>query len=345
MLSPKVKQGIKTGLAGVIAYAIYAKFHLREGYWAVFSALVVTQANLGASWQAALYRTIGTTCGALSAALVAALIGIGPVRTGILLFVLASIFGYLSTRHPSLNVAGFTVALVLFFSHQQQPWELAWYRVLYTAMGAVIAFGVGVLVWPVHARERLLGKLALLLRDCGALSGAVMQGVFQGKADPKILDELAQAILQHRRAVTRALEETRNEPGRSALDHDAYGSFVDEADHIRQRLMAMAGDSDLYVGAGIVPGFVPHLEDLGGQISAGLLLLSSAINQQGQQLDLSHLDQIVEQVDQELVSLRNARATAPYTLDRMLPFWSFIFNLKEMAAGVRALESKLVEIR
>ncbi|MGD1023476.1 MAG: FUSC family protein [Candidatus Sulfotelmatobacter sp.] len=58
-----MKQGIKTGLAGTITYAIYAGWNLPQGYWAVFAALVVTQANVGASWKAALYRTIGTVQG------------------------------------------------------------------------------------------------------------------------------------------------------------------------------------------------------------------------------------------------------------------------------------------
>jgi uncharacterized membrane protein YccC len=47
--NPVLKQGIKTGLAGTITYALYTGFHLPQGYWAVFAALVVTQANLGAS--------------------------------------------------------------------------------------------------------------------------------------------------------------------------------------------------------------------------------------------------------------------------------------------------------
>jgi len=45
---------LKTGIAGLVAYAIYVIFRLPEGCWAVFTALVVTQANLGASWKAAL---------------------------------------------------------------------------------------------------------------------------------------------------------------------------------------------------------------------------------------------------------------------------------------------------
>ena len=75
--SGPLKQGIKTGLAGTITYAIYAGWHLPQGYWAVFAALVVTQANLGASWKAALYRTIGSTCGAVSAALLMPVLGTG----------------------------------------------------------------------------------------------------------------------------------------------------------------------------------------------------------------------------------------------------------------------------
>jgi len=59
----------------------------------------------------------------------------------------------LTTLHPSFSAAGFTAALVLLLGARLQPWHLAWLRVLYTIMGSVIAFAVGVLLWPVRARE------------------------------------------------------------------------------------------------------------------------------------------------------------------------------------------------
>jgi uncharacterized membrane protein YccC len=155
------KPGLKTGIAGLITYAIYVHFQLPEGYWAVFTALVVTQTNLGASWKAALYRTAGSTVGALAAALVAPLVGTGPVRTGIILFALASLFAFLTTVHPSFSAAGFTAALVLLLGSQTQPWNLAWLRVLYTVLGAVVAFLAGILLWPVA------GARSPALRDCG----------------------------------------------------------------------------------------------------------------------------------------------------------------------------------
>jgi uncharacterized membrane protein YccC len=86
-----LKQGIKTGLAGTITYAIYTGWHLPQGYWAVFAALIVTRANLGASWKAALYRTIGSTCGALAAALLIPVLGEGPVGAGVMLFLRAPV--------------------------------------------------------------------------------------------------------------------------------------------------------------------------------------------------------------------------------------------------------------
>jgi hypothetical protein len=106
-----LKQGIKTGIAGTITYAIYAGWNLPQGYWAVFAALVVTQANVGASWKAAPYRTIGSTSGALAAALLLPLLGTGVVRAGIALFLLASFFAYLTAIHPGFSAAGFTAAL------------------------------------------------------------------------------------------------------------------------------------------------------------------------------------------------------------------------------------------
>src|ERR1700735_2098639 len=149
--SASIKQGIKTGLAGTITYAIYAEWHLPQGYWAVFAALVVTQANLGAAWKAALYRTIGSTCGAVAAALLIPVLGKGPIGVLVVLFLLASLFGYLTALHPSFTAAGFTAALILVFGGQGEPWRIAWLRVLYTILGAFVAFAVGSLIWPVRA--------------------------------------------------------------------------------------------------------------------------------------------------------------------------------------------------
>ena len=66
-------------------------FTLHQGYWAVLPRWSRTKANLGAAWKAALYRTIGSTCGAIAAGMLIPILGDGPVGAGIVLFVWVSL--------------------------------------------------------------------------------------------------------------------------------------------------------------------------------------------------------------------------------------------------------------
>lgn len=211
--SVSLKQGIKTGLAGTIAYSIYAGWHLHQGYWAVFAALVVTQANLGASWKAALYRTVGSTCGAISAALLIPLLGRGPVGIGIVLLLLESLFGYLTTLHSAFTAAGFTAALIL---------------------------------------------------------------VFGGQGDARV-----------------------------------------------------------------EPGLVPSLPALAEKTALVFPSLAAAVRSPGIPLDSTNLDAAIRDLDADLARLRAQRTTAPFALDRMLPFWALVFNLRELAQDLKQLESAL----
>src|SRR5580704_18832478 len=162
--SPSLKQGIKTGLAGLITYAMYLGWHMPQGYWAVFTALVVAQVTLGASWKPALYRTIGSTAGALAAIVLMLIFGLGTVRIGVALFILAALFGFLTVKHPSFSAAGFTAAIVLLLGRiEGTPFHIGWLRVLYTLLGSGVAFAVGALIWPVRAREGLRQKIVSIL--------------------------------------------------------------------------------------------------------------------------------------------------------------------------------------
>jgi uncharacterized membrane protein YccC len=260
--SNPVKQGIKTGLAGTIAYAIYTGFNLPQGYWAVFATLVVTQANLGAAWKAALYRTIGSTCGALAAALLIPILGKGPIGVLVVLFLLASLFGYLTAMHPAFSAAGITAALILVFGGREEPWHMAWLRVLYTTLGAFIAFGVGALIWPVRAREGLRNKVANLLEGSDALYHAITVAALQGINNERQVRELDRQLHDLRRGITQQMDDARSELSFSRFNQGEHQAFLNMADQVRRRLTAMAEDSSLYVHAQVQPELVPSLPAL-----------------------------------------------------------------------------------
>lgn len=334
-----LKQGIKTGFAGTIAYAIYAGWHLPQGYWAVFTALVVTQVNLGASWKAALYRTIGSTSGAVAAAVMLLLLGSGPVRAGVVLFVLATLFGFLTALHSSFSAAGFTTAIILVFGTIYEPWHMAWLRVLYTLLGAFVAFAVGVMIWPVRAREGLRLKLASILEGTAALYRAVTEAAMQGVNQDQRVRQLSRQLHDLRRGITQQMEEARSELAFSRFNQSAYQEFIDGTDQIRRRLTAMAEDSDLYLHAQVQPQLVPSLPPLTEQTLGAFAALAAAVRAQGNPADCGDLGTAVHELEVDVARLRQRAATAPFALDRMLPFWSFVFNLKEMAQDLKRLES------
>jgi uncharacterized membrane protein YccC len=340
-----IKQGIKTGLAGTVTYAIYSKRNLPQGYWAVFAALVVTQANVGASWKAALYRTIGSTSGALAAALLLRLTGNGSARAGIALFILSSFFAYLTALHPSFSAAGFTAALILVFGGMQEPWHVAWLRVLYTLLGALVAFVVSALVWPVHASVVLRDKLANILQGAGALYSTVTAAGLHGMDNEQQVRQLDRQLHDLRRGVTQQLTEARSELRFSRVKEAAFQAIVDHADQVRRRLTAMAEDSSLYVHAGLRPEMLPSIPPLVECTIRAFSSLAAALRTEDGKIGISaDLEKAVRDLDSDLTRLREQRATAPFTLDRMLPFWSFVFNLREVAQDLQQLASSIAEL-
>jgi uncharacterized membrane protein YccC len=342
--SSSLKQGIKTGLAGAITYAIYVGWNLPQGYWAVFTALVVTQVNLGASWRAAMYRTVGSTCGAVAAALLMLVLGTGPLRAGIALFLLATLFGYLTALHPSFSAAGFTTAIILVFGSLQEPWHMAWLRVLYTILGAVVAFLVGALIWPVRARDVLRERLANILSGAGELYRAVTKAALAGVRNEEEIQLLDRRLHDLRRGITQQMEEAKSELTFSRFNESEYQEFINLADQVRRRLTAMAEDSSLYAHAEVQPELVPSLPRLAETTARSFSVLAGAIRTRGKQLNPTDLEAAICELEVDLSRLRKQGATVPFALDRMLPFWSLVFNLREIAQDLKQLESTLVQL-
>jgi uncharacterized membrane protein YccC len=347
--SPSIKQGIKTGLAGLITYVIYIRWHMPQGYWAVFTALVVIQVTSGASWKPALYRTIGSTAGALGAILLMMIFGMGSVRIGIELFLLGSLFGFLTVQHPSFSAAGFTAAIVLVLGRiEGSPFHIGWLRVFYTILGSAVAFAVAALIWPVQAREVLREKLATILEGSATLYQAVTSAALRGTANEQEIADLNRQLHDLRRGITQQLDEARNEFvfnrfNFSRFNQGPYQALIEQSDQIRRRLTAMAEDSSLYVRAQI-PELVPCLPKLAERTSASFIAIAAAIRTGKNLPSSADLDDVIRELDADLARLRAERTTSPFSLDRMLPFWGFVFNLREVAQDLRQLESILPQL-
>ncbi|HSY91382.1 MAG TPA: hypothetical protein VK812_08420 [Candidatus Binatus sp.] len=221
---------------------------------------------------------------------------------------------------------------------------MAWLRVLYTIMGAVIAFAVGALIWPVRAREGLRGKIANILDGAGALYRAITAAALQGIDNEPQVRELDRRLHDLRRGITQQMDEARSELSFSRFNEGEYQAFVDQADQVRRRLTAMAEDSALYVQAQLQPGLVPSLPTLVEQTTHAFAALADAVRKPGEVANSADLDAAICALDADLARLREQRATAPLALDRMLPFWALVFNLREVAQDLEQLGSTLPQL-
>ena len=307
----------------------------------MFAALVVTQTNLGASGKAALYRTIGSASGAVAAALLVPILGKGPVGVGVVLLLLGSLFGYLTALHPAFTAAGFTAALILVFGGIGEPWHMAWLRVLYTIMGAIIAFLVGAVIWPVHAREILREKIANILEGTAILYQAITAAALEGVDNEQQVKDVDRWLHDLRRGITQQMAEARSELMFYRFNESGYQSIVEVSDRIRRRITAMAEDRSLYVHAQASLGMVPSLGVVAHKTAEQFSLLVQAVRRPGTEIRSAELDRLAQELDRDLARLREQRATAPFALDRMLPFWALVFNLKVVAEDLKELETAL----
>jgi uncharacterized membrane protein YccC len=162
-------------VAGVLAYVLAELFALPQGYWAVFSAIIIMQASVGGSVKATIDRLIGTLGGAVAGGAVAYFVPHeDPVSIGVALVVALVPLTLLAALRPNYRIAPLTAVIVLVTPGAQQlgPLGSAFYRIMEITLGSVIGLSVALLLMPARAHghviaaaARMLDLLADLLRD------------------------------------------------------------------------------------------------------------------------------------------------------------------------------------
>jgi hypothetical protein len=106
----------------------------------------------------------------------------------------------------------------------------------------------------------------------------------------------------------------------------------------------MAEDSSLFVHAQVEPGLLPSLPALAERTAQTFSTLAEAIRRKELPPNSAEIDGAVLAVEADLAKLRQQRATAPFALDRMLPFWALVFNLREVARDLNQRASTLPQL-
>jgi uncharacterized membrane protein YccC len=149
---PRFRQAIQTTIAASVSYFLVDAFGLPQGFWAVMTAIVVTQANVGASLGLAFDRLFGSMVGVLVGGAVAvALADVHELKfAGLAVTVL--VLAFFAARRPSLRIACVTAAIVILGDPRLgPPIASAENRMLEVAIGTVVAITTTLIVFPARA--------------------------------------------------------------------------------------------------------------------------------------------------------------------------------------------------
>lgn len=193
---------LRMTLAALLSYLLAQALHLPEGFWAVFTTLIVTRADTGATFYAGAGRLIGT----LSGAALATIVGLTRIWHVPQFAVLAAALlplGFLVAWRSEYRTAPIAAMIVLSAGPLgPSPLAAAALRIAEITLGAATGLLVSAFVFPVSAKSRTGELAAKIVGRVGKAIGAAHAG-----------DAARVAALQERnRADLRALVMTGGAP-------------------------------------------------------------------------------------------------------------------------------------
>jgi len=170
----EARQALRVMVGTALAFAVYRAFDMPQGYWAVFTVVIVMQGSIGGTLSASIDRAKGTALGAAVGAAAALLHPHTPVGLGAAMTVAVGITAYAASLYPSLKVAPVTAVIMLITPQGVaiSPLESAAFRVLEIVIGGVVGVLAMVLIFPARSTALVVAKVQAILD----LMAEVMEG-------------------------------------------------------------------------------------------------------------------------------------------------------------------------
>jgi len=218
----ELRHGLRIAVAGMLSYVAAEMIGLPQGYWTVFTAVLVVQGSVGGSWKASIDRLLGTLLGAFYGASIAMLVPHNDAVTlGVALAISLTPLAILAALYPSYRVAPITVVVLLLgaSSSSEGPLLAATLRTVEVSLGGFVGMVVSLFVLPARAHALMGDAANRVLQRLADLLGDVMKGLVE-PADPDALQARHDAVRAGITALEAIVDEAAREK-RNYLSDDA----------------------------------------------------------------------------------------------------------------------------
>lgn len=178
---PELRQTLRVTVAAAAAFVAYKLLNLQQGYWAIFTVLIVMQGSIGGTLGAATERMIGTLAGAILGGVAAAFHDGTSINLGIWLIVVTSLGVWGAAVRPQFKVAPVTAAIMLLSAPPGVPVQtFVIDRIIEIGLGGVIGVLATVFIFPARSHGLVIARSVAVLQRIQNLllseAGAVERG-------------------------------------------------------------------------------------------------------------------------------------------------------------------------
>ncbi len=341
----EARHAVRIVVAVLAAYLIYVAFALPQGYWAVFTTLIIIQASIGGTVGAAVDRMYGTVLGAVVGGLADGLAPHTPLGRGVALAIASAITAYVAMLRPNMKVAPVTAAIMLLSSAGKlDPLHAAIYRVIEIALGSVIGVAVTLLVFPTRSRTVVSMRTVEVLRRVAELLGHYVDWLETFEVEPAAdLHPLHDSIRNGIVAVEAAVADTERERTVRLGYHHLSPATPRTLWRIRSEAVTMGRA----LRAPWPPEVRVQLSSAGrAMLEAEAAMLLACVTALKRRTTVEHPPELAEAHDafQEAVaSLRRERVTHDLTFDTIGSVFSFAFALESLYAHLGDMADRIDE--
>ena len=332
-------------VAGLLAYVLAELFTLPQGYWAVFSAIIITQASVGGSVKATTDRLIGTIGGAVAGAAVAYCVPHESAWSlGVALMIALVPLTLVAALRPNYRIAPLTAVIVLLTPGAQQlgPLGSAFYRIFEITLGSVVGLGVSLVLLPARAHGLVISAVARMLGDLADLLGDWL-AVFAGSGDRTRITQLQDE--------TRAgMERLEIAAGDARQERRTYLTHEFDPDPLVRAVFRLRNDAVMIGRAAAEPlsdPIVARLREPVEQVSQAvqrfLRTCADALRERKNPPVLSAVEQALERFIATIEELRREGATRALPAENIGRLYALRFALEQLRQNFEDFRNRVTE--
>ena len=335
---------IRVTVAALAALALALFLHLHLPLWAVLTAVIVTQMNVGRALKAAVDYLLGTLGGAIYGGAIGVLIPHASeiALLGVLALAVAPL-AFIAAINPRLSVAPITAIIVLLLPTitHASPIASALDRVLEVAVGGVTGLVVSFLLLPSRAHRQVAEAAARTLDRMARALGELLAGLTKGldvDALHRIQDGIGQALV---RLDTVGAEAERERTARVAVGADT-GPLLRTLLRLRHDLVMIGRAASSPLPETIGMRLEPSLARAGAALADYLGASAAALR--GRHLPLlTAVESTLDAYAAETAALRREGLTQNLPGDAAERLYALGFAFEQMRNNLKDLERCVAE--